>query len=200
MEENYAAEVADCCTSPRVIDKRQAIGHPQSVPHFSGLPLSVQTSGMTSQDQEAPVGQATNPWFALKVRSKHERVAFLHLRERGYEEFSPSYKVEHQWSDRTAPGVVGFAGFGKGPTPVPDHEIERVRGMVQSGLLITPWPFLKLGQTVLIEHRPLAEGLLKEVKGRLPLVVSIHLLQRSVSTEIDRSWVRPLKPPRQPGV
>ena len=27
-------------------------------------------------------------------------VASLHLRSRGFEEFSPSYKVERQWSDR----------------------------------------------------------------------------------------------------
>jgi hypothetical protein len=49
---------------------------------------------------------------------------------------------------------------------------------------------------VLIEHGPLAglEGILQEVKGKFRLVVSISLLQRSVSTEIDRMWVRPLNP------
>jgi len=36
------------------------------------------------------------------------------------------------------------------------------------------------------------EGILQEVKGRFRLVVSIPLLQRSVSTEVDRNWVRPL--------
>jgi transcription antitermination factor NusG len=94
----------------------------------------------------------------------------------------------------TIPGVVGLVGFGKIPTPVPDHEIEHVRTMVQSGLLVTPWPFLEIGQRVLIERGPLAgvEGILQEVKGKFRLVVSIPLLQRSVSTEIDRNWVRPL--------
>jgi transcription antitermination factor NusG len=77
---------------------------------------------------------------------------------------------------------------------VPDQEIEHVRTMIQSGLLVTPWPFLHVGQGVLIERGPLAgvEGILQEVKGRFRLVVSIPLLQRSVSTEIDRDWVRPL--------
>jgi transcriptional antiterminator NusG len=177
---------------------------------------------MSFPDQEARVEGETHPWFALRVRSKHERVASLHLRKRGYEEFSPFYSAQSQWSDRkkttdrflfpgyvfcrfdphdrlpilTAPGVVGLVGFGEGPTAIPDREIEQVRTMVQSGLLVTPWPFLELGQMVRLENGPLRglEGIVEEVKGRLRLVVSIRLLQRSVSTEIDRIWVRPVKP------
>jgi transcription antitermination factor NusG len=92
------------------------------------------------------------------------------------------------------PGVVGLVGFGKGPTAIPDHEIEDIRTIVGSGLLVSPWPFLKVGQVVLIERGPLAgvEGILQEVKKTFRLVVSIQLLQRSVSTEIDRDWIRPV--------
>jgi transcription antitermination factor NusG len=160
-------------------------------------------------------------WFAVRVRSNFERIAVTHLRERGYEEFAPSHKTERQWSDRkkeidqflfpgyvfcrfnpqdrlpvlTAPGVVDVVGWGKIPAPIPDQEIERVRRMVQSGLLVSPWPYLELGQTVLIEHGPLAgmEGILAEVKGRCRLVVSINLLKRSISAEVERSCVRPVK-------
>jgi transcription antitermination factor NusG len=177
---------------------------------------------LTSDGQEVLTGGDAYPWFALRVRSKHERVAAAHLRERGYEEFSPSYKAERQWSDRrkttdqflfpgyvfcrlnprhrlpvlTVPGVVGLVGFGEGPSPIPDQEIEQVRTMVRSGLLVVPWPYLQVGQTVLIERGPLAglEGILQEVKGKLRLVVSIQLLQRSVSSEVDRTWVRPIPP------
>jgi transcriptional antiterminator NusG len=164
------------------------------------------------------------PWFAVRVRSNHERIAAAHLRERGYEEFSPSWKTERRWSDRTkemdqflfpgyvfcrlnpldrlpvltAPGVVDLVGFGKIPAPVPDQEIETVRRMVQSGLFVMPWPFLELGHRVLIERGPLAgvEGNLEEVKGKCRLVVSVQLLQRSVSAEVDRDWIRPLPPTR----
>lgn len=163
-----------------------------------------------------------HPWFAVRVRSNHERIAAIHLQERGFEEFTPSYMSERRWSDRkkeveqflfpgyvfcrlnpqdrlpvlTTPGVVSLLGFGKVPTPVPDHEIERIRTMVQSGLLVTPWPFLELGQTVLIERGPLAgvEGILEEVKGRCRIIVSVNLLRRSVSAEVNRNWVRPIKP------
>jgi transcriptional antiterminator NusG len=160
------------------------------------------------------------PWFAVRVRSNHERIAAAHLRERGYEEFSPAWKTERRWSDRTkeidqflfpgyvfcrlnpsdrlpvltAPGVVDLVGFGKIPAPIPDPEIENVRQMVQSGLFVMPWPFLEVGHRVLIERGPLAgvEGILDEVKGKCRLVVSVQLLQRSVAAEVDRDWIRPL--------
>ena len=178
---------------------------------------------MDCQYAERLVGEGLLPWLAVRVRSNRERIVAVHLRDRGYEEFSPTYLAARQWSDRkktidrflfpwyvfcrlnpqdrlpvlTVPGVVGLVGFGKVPTPIPDDEIERVRRMVDSGLLVTPWPFLEVGSTVLIERGPLAglEGILQEVKGKFRIVVSIRLLQRSVSAEIDRIWVRPLKRP-----
>jgi transcription antitermination factor NusG len=78
---------------------------------------------------------------------------------------------------------------------IAEDEIERIRKMVQSGLLVSPWPFLEAGQTVLIERGPLTgvEGILEEVKGKCRLVVSISLLRRAVSAEVDRHWVRPVK-------
>jgi transcriptional antiterminator NusG len=161
------------------------------------------------------------PWFALRVRSNSERLAVTHLRERGYEDFAPSYKVERRWSDRTkqidhflfpgyifcrfdpndrlpvltAPGVVDLVGFGKVPEPIPDAEIERVRRMVDSGELVTPYPYVQVGQAVLIERGPLTgvEGILVEVKGKVRLVVSVNLLQRSVSAEVDRQSIRPIQ-------
>jgi transcription antitermination factor NusG len=164
------------------------------------------------------------PWFALRVRSKHEQTAAMHLHHRGYEEFSPSYKAERQWSDRkktteqflfpgyvfcrldpqnrlpvlTVPGVVDIVRFGEAILPIPEHEIEHVRRLVHSGLLVTPWPFLEIGQKVLIERGPLTgvEGILMAVKGKCRLVVSIGLLQRSVSTEVDRMWIRPIESSR----
>src|SRR6267142_1269264 len=146
-------------------------------------------------DCQAP----SHPWFAVRVRSNYERVTTIHLRERGYEEFAPFYQTERRWSDRrkrldqflfpgyvfcrldvehrlpvlTAPGVVALVGSGKTPSPIPDLEIENIRSMVQSGLLVAPWPFLQVGQEVIIEHGPLAgvEGILQQVKGKFRLVV-----------------------------
>lgn len=161
-----------------------------------------------------------HPWFALRLRSHYERTSQAHLRERGYESFAPSYRVEQRWSDRvkliekflfpgyifcrfepndrlpvlTVPGVVDVVGFGKSPQPIPDEEMERVRRMVESGLPIAPHPYVEVGQKVLIERGPLAgvEGILIEVKAKTRLVVSVNLLRRSVSAEVDRDAIRPI--------
>ena len=95
----------------------------------------------------------------------------------------------------TAPGVVDVVGFGKIPEHVPEAEIERVRRMVESGLLVTPYPYVQVGQAVLIERGPLSgvEGILVDVKGKVRLVVSVNLLQRSVSAEVDRYSIRPIQ-------
>jgi transcription termination/antitermination protein NusG len=176
---------------------------------------------------EVCLGQGADiyPWFALRVRSNHERVAALHLRDRGFEEFSPTFRTQRQWSDRKKqvdqflfpgyvfcrlnpadrlpvliiPGAVGLVGFGNGPAAIPENEIESVRKMVASGLLVGPWPFLAAGQTVLIERGPLrgVEGILQEVRKAFRLVVSVQLLQRSVSAEVDRNWIRPVAPVRE---
>lgn len=165
----------------------------------------------------ATEGDPGYPWFAVRVRSKYERSVALNLKGMGFEEFLPAVKVERQWSDRVKAmdellfpgyvfcrvnpsdrlpvlkvrGVVHLVGFGGGPISIPDVEIERVRNMVESGLLITPCPFLAVGETVRIEKGPLAgtEGILESIKGRYRLVVSIQLLQRSISAEIERAWV-----------
>jgi transcription antitermination factor NusG len=166
-------------------------------------------------------GQA-GPWLAIRARSNYERVVAAHIRNRGFEEFLPTYRSESKWSDRrkivdrclfpgyvfarfdpkerlkilSVPGVVSIVGFGQeGPCPIPEDEIRNVRALVESGLLVKPCPFLQVGEFVLVERGPLAgvEGLVREMKGTLRVVVSITMLQRSVEAEIERSWVRPLK-------
>jgi transcription antitermination factor NusG len=189
---------------------------------------------MELRSREEEVKSGLSPWFALRVRSNRELVAARHLRDRGFEEYCPSYKVTSQWSDRkrvldkflfpgyvfcrldisnrfpvlSVPGVVGLVGYGKTPAPIPEYEMGRVRAMADSGLAVIPWPYLASGDMVLIERGPLAgvEGILQNIKGKYRLVVSFSLLQRSVSAEIDRAWVRPIKasssaanPPRSSG-
>lgn len=175
---------------------------------------------MVAQNFEVPIVGRSEPWFALRVRSNHERVAVTHLTERGYEQFCPTFRTERQWSDRKktiekylfpgyvfcrlnpddrlpvlmVPGVMNLVRFETQPAAIPDSEIEHIRTMVGSGLLVSPWPYLSVGQAVLIERGPLAgvEGILQRIKKTFRLVVSVNLLQRSVSTEVDRDWVRPV--------
>ena len=93
-----------------------------------------------------------------------------------------------------APGLVHVVGRGRIPVPIAEQELEAVRRMLNSELFTRPFPFLQTGQTVRIAEGPLAgiEGILLDIKNSHRVVVSISLLQRSVATEIDLDWVRPL--------
>jgi transcription antitermination factor NusG len=159
-------------------------------------------------------------WFALSTRSSRERMIGEMLRGKGYEEFVPTYRSRRKWSDRykdlelplfpgyvfcrfdpsrrlpvlTTPGVITVVGNGRAPVPVDDSEIAALKAVVASNLRAEPWPYLRVGQRVVIETGSLAglEGILQEVRKTCRLVVSVELLQRSVAVEVNRDWVRPL--------
>ena len=165
--------------------------------------------------------RAEYPWFALRVKSNFERVAASHLGQRGYHEYLPAYQTRSQWSDRVkvverplfpgyvfcsfdpssrlpvlaTPGVLHIVGIGKKPAPVDESELEAVRATLQSGLSVGPWPFLQVGERVVVDRGPLRglEGLVTHLKGAYRLVISITLLQRSIAAEIDREWIRPVR-------
>jgi transcription antitermination factor NusG len=166
-------------------------------------------------------------WFALQVRSQHEKIVASTLQDKGYEEFLPLYQTRHKWSDRlkqleaplfpgyvfcrfdvqkrlpilVTPGVLCIVGFGKIPCPIDDSELVALQSVVKSGLPAEPCPFLKIGQRVRIEQGSLegVEGILLAPKSSYRLVVSVTLLQRSVAVEIDRDWVTPISSHAQSG-
>jgi len=161
-----------------------------------------------------------HPWYAIRVRTRFERTVSLALAGKGYEQYLPLYRSRRRWSDRskdldlplfpgylfcrldsqfrlpvlTTPGVIAIVGIGKNPMAVPEEEIDGIRAVIRSGLPVQPWPHLAAGSKVLIEEGPLKglEGVALDVKKKFRLFISVPLLQRSISVEIDRAWVRPL--------
>lgn len=142
------------------------------------------------------------------------------LENKEYEIFLPTYQEVRQYSDRmkkidaplfpgylfcrmdvtkrlpilTTPGVHSILGFNGEPTPVPEDEITAIQRVVGSGATVGPWPFLKIGARVRVERGAFSgvEGILISERGVDRLILSVQMLQRSVSVEIDRSWIRPL--------
>ena len=159
-------------------------------------------------------------WFALRVKSRYEKLAATMAHNKGFEEFLPLYKCRRRWSDRfksvdlplfpgylfcrmnpeyrlpilTIPGVLHLVGLGRMPVPIDDAEVAAIQTAVRSGLGVEPWPFLDVGQRVRLEDGPLAglEGILVERRKQHRIVVSVTLLKRSVGVEIEADWVRPL--------
>ncbi len=84
-----------------------------------------------------------------------------------------------------------IVGFGGKLVPVDEVEMASLRTLLTSSLPISQREFLHVGRKVLIRRGPLAgvEGILEEIRKGFRIVVSISLLQRSVTAEIDANWV-----------
>jgi transcription antitermination factor NusG len=100
------------------------------------------------------------------------------------------------------PGVLSVVGRGRIPVPVEDSEIDAIQRVVSSGLWVEPWPYLEVGQQVRIQDGALCglEGILISFRGSRRIVVSVSLLCRSVSLEIERSAVYPIQSTRTAAV
>jgi transcription antitermination factor NusG len=174
---------------------------------------------MNAEEQRDPIAY---PWFALRVKSRSEKIVATLARHKGFEEFLPLYQSRRRWSDRvksvelplfpgyvfcranpearlpilTIPGVMSFVGIGRVPAPIDDAEIAAIQRAIGAGLLAEPYPFLEIGHRVRVAEGPLRgmEGFLVDVRKEQRIVVSVTLLKRSVAVEIDRHWVRPVDP------
>jgi transcription antitermination factor NusG len=100
----------------------------------------------------------------------------------------------------TIPGVVTIVGNGKTPIAIDETEIANLQSTVKSGVPAEPWPFIQIGQRVRIERGPLCglEGILLDFRGHQRLILSVTLLQRSVSVDVERAWVNSIhqRPPQ----
>lgn len=164
------------------------------------------------------------PWYAVKVRTRSELAVVTQLETKGFTAFSPFSRVWKRYSDRrkqveqplfpgyvfcqldvahrlpvlTTPGVAHIVGFGLIPEPVPTAEIHSLQKFMAAAPDPQPFPYLQAGQRVRISVGPYAgvEGQLIQTKGASGsrLVVSINLLQRSLSAEVDPQLVVPIEP------
>jgi transcriptional antiterminator NusG len=158
-------------------------------------------------------------WYAIRVKSRHEKVVADALKYKGFEGFLPLYKRCARYAGRrrihdlplfpgyvfscfdpmyrlpilVTPGVSYIIGTPDGPTALDTSEIESIRRAVELQLALQPFPYFGIGDKVCITDGALAgvEGILIESKNTIRLVLSVNLLQRSVILEIDRERVRP---------
>jgi transcription antitermination factor NusG len=78
--------------------------------------------------------------------------------------------------------------------PVPVEQIDGIRRLLQSGLEYDPYPYLFEGREVVVVRGPL-EGVRGKIVGRrgdFRLVLSVDLIRRSVSLEVDACDVEPI--------
>jgi transcription antitermination factor NusG len=159
----------------------------------------------------------TPAWHALYTRHQHEKAVAEVLRNKGFEVLLPLYSARHRWKDRNkivslplfpcyvflyggldrrlgilkTPGLHSFVSFAGQPATIPVSEIQHLRQAVESGGRLEPHPYLKCGDWVRVKRGPLegVEGFLVRWKNFYRLVLSVEMLGKAASVELDPSEV-----------
>jgi transcription antitermination factor NusG len=160
-------------------------------------------------------------WYAVYTRSRHEKTVAEQLVQKSVEHFLPLYETVRKWKNGRfkvrlplfpgylfvhipiqerlqvlqVPGVVHLLGSSGVPLALPQADIETIRDALTKGLQAQPHPYLKVGSRVRINSGPLEglHGILVRKKGTLRVVVSVDLIMRSISIDVDASEVEPVK-------
>jgi transcription antitermination factor NusG len=92
------------------------------------------------------------------------------------------------------PGVQSVVGIAGIPVPINEEEIEAIRKVVHSNASCEPYPYVSVGQFVRIKEGPLQGliGFVLRIENEHRLIVSVRLLMRSVSVQIDRAVIEPI--------
>lgn len=151
-------------------------------------------------------------WYALYTAPRHEKQVAAQINRQGIACFLPLYRSIRRWKDRRKelplvlfpgyvfvkmalqtrirvlqlPGAVRLVTFNGQPAALPDQEIENLRSRLASGN-IEPHPYLTAGRRVRVRSGPLQglEGIILRTKERCRIVLSIHLIMRSIAVEVD---------------
>jgi transcription antitermination factor NusG len=160
-------------------------------------------------------------WYAVQTCANHEKRVAQQLSQREVEAYLPQYASVRKWKDRRVrldlplfpgyvfvhltlrdrlqllqtPSVVRLVGFGGHPTPLPNHEIDALRQGLAHNLLVEPHPYLKVGQRVRVRSGPLQglEGILLRKKKLSRFIISLDLIMRSVSVDLDIYDIEPIR-------
>jgi transcription termination/antitermination protein NusG len=152
-------------------------------------------------------------WYALRTKSRHEKLVRDQLDKHGIEPLLPTVKRLSQWTDRKkeievplfsgycfvrfsqrekmsvqkVTGVVEIVSSGNKPEPIPDEEIESLKTLMTSVLPYDPHPYLHEGMKVEVVRGPLrgVHGILLRKEKRHRLVVGVRLIQQAAAVEID---------------
>lgn len=160
-----------------------------------------------------PPHSSSSHWFALVVKLRFEKHTSSLLQEKGYDTFLPLERCRRQWGARSAtvqsalfpgyvfsrfdpserlpvlttPGVLNVVKSVTGPVSVPESELDAIRRALNSESVVQRFPYGYVGEQVRIEEGPLkgVEGIILSTAKESRLILSITMLQRSISVEID---------------
>jgi transcription termination/antitermination protein NusG len=161
-------------------------------------------------------------WYAVRTRSRHEKLVARQLESQGIQSFLPIVTKISKWSDRSkevelplfsgyafvrldhsssdrvrvlqTQGVVNFVGVQGSGIPIPDQEIQNINTVLASRVNYQERPYLHVGQRVRVSGGALdgVEGILAAENSDRSLVISVGLIQRSLSVRVAGYNVEPI--------
>lgn len=159
-------------------------------------------------------------WFAVRSKSRHEKLAARLIQEKQLHVFLPLYSEEHQWSDRKkvvcAPlfpgylfvhctpdelslvnrtkGVAHIVGGGAEEATVPKEQIAAIQRLLASEIPFEVQSYKAIGRHVRVKRGPLKNcyGRIVRLKGKTRLILAVDLIARAVSAEVSLYDVDPL--------
>lgn len=173
---------------------------------------SLACGAATDAERELQLDTDLSRWYALYVQVRHEKTVGAQIELRGIPCYVPLYEAVRRWSDRKTVvslplfpgyifvrvalsqansltgirGAVSLVGFGNKPSPIPDEQIATLQAALSARASI-PVPYFPTNTPVRILAGPLAglEGVVMRDKGKSRMVVSLDMIMRSVSVELD---------------
>ena len=161
-------------------------------------------------------------WYAVYVRSRHEKKVCHLFEEKGLESSLPLIKTTRQWSDRKkkvevplfrgyvfiridirkdkfnilkTDGVVKFIGIGKNPSRIPDEQIHWMYMIVEKSDTVKNEKEIPVGQKVRVTAGPFkgVEGVVIRTGNQSRLVIVIESIMHAVSVEISPNYLENIK-------
>jgi transcription antitermination factor NusG len=151
-------------------------------------------------------------WYALRTRSRHEKLVRDRLCSKGVEPLLPLVRHISQWSDRKkrielplfagycfakfslnertsvleVPGVVNIVGTTQ-PEAIPEEEIQSLQTLLDSRLTYKEHSYFVEGALVKVMRGPLIglTGQFVRESGQGCIVIRINLIQRAAAVHVN---------------
>ena len=161
-------------------------------------------------------------WYAVYVRSHHEKKVYQLFEKKGVESSLPLIKTTRKWSDRMkkvevplfrgyvfvrldidkdklnilqTDGVVKFIGIQSKPSIIPDEQIHWIHMMVKESDIVQNVKEIPVGQKVRVLAGPFKdlEGVIMRSGNQSRLVVVIESIMHAASVVISTNYLQNIK-------
>lgn len=173
----------------------------------------VECDNVFSSADQMPRCSLDPNWYALYVIVRHEKKVQSALLKKNVQNYLPLKESLQWWKDRrkkvlfplfpgylfirislaeklnvlNTAGVVRLVGTGDGPSTVSIDQIDAIKTLIDNNVPFEEEIYSSIGRSVVVRRGPLRGivGRILEIRGKCRLILSIDIIQRSVSAEVN---------------